>query len=136
MNQIEFQVQMSRLIDQFGKHSYGTERVALVWEEVKEFNPQWFKKTVDKFIGEFRNAPLMPDFREEISKERERLWHLEKQRHSQDSREFWESSFLPEEEKWICKTIRDRLSRKISDEDFSQFQKLLNRVQDNKEEQS
>lgn len=71
MNQQEFQNQMNRLAETFGKAAYGTERAKLIWREVKDLGAHWLERVVDEFIGG-RSAPLLNEFRDAIAKERER----------------------------------------------------------------
>lgn len=124
MTESQFVSQMGRLERQFGK--FGPERGSILWREVKDFSEPWFSKVIDKFIGECRQAPLLPDFREEIAKERERLWSLEKITNEQDAKEFWAGSAIQDEErKHICQTITKRLKGKISDQDWHNFKKGL-----------
>lgn len=82
MNQAHFQTQMGRLIDQFGKQIYGPERVRLIWQTVEGIEEIHLTRIVDKFIGECRLPPLLPEFREEIAKIRESLWRQKK--HSEE----------------------------------------------------
>lgn len=42
MNQPQFQKEFSRLVGQFGKTTYGEERIKLIYEEVKDQDPHWF----------------------------------------------------------------------------------------------
>jgi hypothetical protein len=74
----EFQAPMDRLISQFGKSAYSPARIELIAAEVKHMPGSWWKRTVDRFLGEFRQAPLMPEVREAIAKERERGWDAQK----------------------------------------------------------
>lgn len=80
MNQQEFTQQLIRLQENFGKTAYSTERAKLLWGEVKDLAPDWFIGVVDDFIGSLRHAPLIPDFAEQASMERERLRKIEKDR--------------------------------------------------------
>lgn len=57
---------------------YNKDRGDLIWREVQQLSDEWMVRTVDLFIGEYERPPLMPQFREQISKERERLWVIEK----------------------------------------------------------
>jgi hypothetical protein len=78
VTEIEFSQQLNRLQETFGKSAYGTERVKLIWKEVKDLAPDWFASVVGGFIGTLRQAPLLPDISERASQERERLWRIEK----------------------------------------------------------
>jgi hypothetical protein len=119
MNQQEFQNQINRLEKQFGK--YGTERCTLLWREVKDLNGPWFERVMDQLISSCRQAPLLPEFREEISRERERLWRMEKEERKKDAHDFFEGSYQPDDIKTICQVIKDRINRKISDQDYQSF---------------
>lgn len=129
----EFQNQMQRLIEQFGKSAYSQARTELVWREVKELNPRWWECTVDRLLGECRQPPLMHEFREDISKERERLWTIEKRKNEESAKQFFNGTYMAPEIKEICQTIRDRLADKISDENYSSFVNLLNYTADQTE---
>lgn len=126
MTEQEFNTQVQRLVNNFGKQAYSPERALLLWREVNDFSGRWFSNTVDKFIGELKHAPLLPEFREEISKERERLWNQEKDNHKKEVSDFWEGTFHTDEVKSICEKIRRRLKMEASEEEYSQFVKMLN----------
>ena len=104
MTQGEFTHQISRLREQFGAQAYGTERAKILWQEVKDFSDHWFKRVVDELLGCCRHAPLMPEFREHISRERERMREIEKKRHRQEAHEFM-STYTPEQLKLMVKDI-------------------------------
>lgn len=120
MSPTQFQTQMNRLAETFGGQHYKRERVDLLWRELAQFSDSWLIRIVDKFIGECRMAPLLAEFREEASKERERSHSIEKQRHAQEAKEFM--SRLPETEmRQICKEIRRLSTGCMSDGDKSNF---------------
>lgn len=121
----DFQMEMNRLMEQFGKGNYSTERCKILWKEVQEYDATWFAGVIDKFIGESRHPPLMPDFREEISRERERLWRIEKRQHSEDAKSFFDCKFDNTEKSTICKTIIARMQGKVSDADYAKFVEVL-----------
>ena len=75
MNREQFQVQLNRLVECFGKSAYGTERCALVWRAVDGQSIEWFKRTVDGFISSSRQAPMVVDFKDAAAEERERQWN-------------------------------------------------------------
>lgn len=74
MTESEFNAQMNRLTAQFGKSFYTTERQVLIWDAVGTLDGFTFRRIVDKLIGECRQAPLVPEIREHVARERERLW--------------------------------------------------------------
>jgi hypothetical protein len=117
----EFTLQMNRIASTFGKNAYGDERVQIIWREVKDFSTEWMIKTVDRFIGELRQAPLMPEFREEIAREREKLWQVEKKQREKDAKGFFDGIYAPEDKKTICQFIQKRLRHQVSDSDYQTF---------------
>lgn len=120
-----FMRQVDRLTSTFGKNAYGEERVLLIWREIKDLSDNWAEATVDKLIGEHRYAPLLPEFREEISKERERLWRVEKKQHAKEAKQFY-SSYQADDIKTICAGIVKRVKGDMSDGDFDNLNQLLN----------
>jgi hypothetical protein len=124
----QFQSQMNRLVEQFGKQAYGTERCKLIWQVVQDLELAWFTGIVDQFIGECRLPPLMPEFRDAIAKERERLWKIQKQQNEKDAQAFFEGTYDAEDTRTICQTIVKRLTKGVPDEDYANFIKLLNQA--------
>ena len=104
-----FQKQMERLVDTFGVNQYKPERVSLIWKEVLSFSEEWFSKAIDHFIGNLRQAPLMPEFRAEIATERERLWIIEKAQRRKESELEVESTYSAEKVRSYCKQIMSRI---------------------------
>jgi hypothetical protein len=123
MKDHDFQRQIARIESQFGK--FGTERARLLWREVKEFSAEWMEQTIDRLLSESRQIPLPSDFREDISRERERLWKLEKQKNEKDAKEFFHGTYDAEDTRTICQYIVKRISGGVSDEDYSNFIKHL-----------
>lgn len=78
MTNEQFQTQLLRLQNTFGKASFSTDRIGLLWTEVKDMPEDWFRRVADKFIGSSRQSPMLPEFREEIS--RYRQWQHEQQK--------------------------------------------------------
>lgn len=74
-----FQAQMNRLAETFGGQHYKRERVELIWREIGSFHDSWLTRTIDRFIGELRQAPLVSEFRDAASQERERQRETQKQ---------------------------------------------------------
>lgn len=126
MNIQEFNTQMQRLVSNFGKNSYPDEKARLIWGEVRDFQGSWLQRAVDRFIGDFRQAPLVQDFREAAAKERERSWSLQKKQHEQDAKDFYAGTYQPEEVRVICQFIIKRMQGGVSDEDWRNFITHLN----------
>lgn len=126
MTQQHFQIQMNRLSRVFA-NAYNEERTKLLWRELESLSDQWFTRVVDKFIGECRYAPLMPEFREEASKERERTWGKEKQRNAIEAKEF-QAKLSTDEMREVCKQIRKKAAGGMSDGDFAKFMANLGSI--------
>lgn len=124
MNFHEFSIGMQRLVSQFGKAAYGDERVKLIFREVEFLPAASWSRIVDKFLGEARMPPLLPEFRTEISLERERLHRAEKAQHAEDAFEL-AKRYPPDELTAICDTIRNRIKGRLSDSEFDSFTAVL-----------
>lgn len=116
-----YQNQMNRLAETYGAQHYKRERVELLWREVKNLSNPWFAQVVDRFIGESKFAPLLPEFREEIARERERNHSLDKRQHSKDAKEFYLMADCPDQRGSMLKTILERMENKVSDDVWNQF---------------
>lgn len=134
-----FKGQMNRLTETFGNMHYKEERIKLIWKEVQDLSSTWMIKSVDEFIGNLRQAPLMTEFREQIAKERERLHDIKKREHQQEAKEFT-AAFEGEDFKTVLGQIKRRIQGNMSDEDFKCFVSMIspptqykcNRCQDTK----
>lgn len=126
ISETHFKHQMNRLADTFGANQYKTERVQVIWKAVKDLSDAWLTKTVDYFVGYFRQAPLMQEFEEEISKERERLYRLERETEEREAKQFM-SHYSGQDIQTICSQIRDRVVGKMPESDFNSMLKLLKR---------
>ena len=124
-----FQTQIERLRNQFGKQTYSQERATLLWSEVRDLPDDWFTFVVNRFIGECRQPPLLPEFREEVTKERERIWKTEKEKHRQESKQAMGSMFSKEDIQTICKGITSRIRGGMNDGDFKTFNKMLRSIE-------
>lgn len=71
MTNATFATQVDRLRERFGRQTYSQEFVKLLWREFEQLPDPWLIKTVDRFIGDSRHAPLMPEFREQAAVWRE-----------------------------------------------------------------
>jgi hypothetical protein len=120
MKHDEFAKQIDRLIVQFGKQSYSEERAALIWKEMFHIDAHEMEKVVDKFIGEFRHAPLLTDFRDELAKNREQKREKDKEREAQP----W--SALPDDEiRMVMQTITKRSLGQVPDDEWRGFMSTL-----------
>lgn len=123
-----FQSQMTRLSRTFGKFAFPEERASLLWREVQWFDDSWFTYVIDGVIGNCRHAPLLSDFSEAISKERERNWEEKKKRSDLEAKEFMQASFPEEDRRWIIQQILKRIGGGMEDSDFSSFLKTLKKT--------
>lgn len=121
MTEAQFTTQLNRLAETFGKAAYGTERARLIWFEVKDLDATWFMRSVDELIGTMRQAPLMTEFREKVSIERERLWKIEKDRNAREAKAFMRASFGPDDRRWIIQTIIQRGLKEMPDDQWDKF---------------
>jgi hypothetical protein len=119
-----FQNQMGRLSERW-RGVYVPSLVEIIWREASQLSNEWFTRTVDDLIGCCRQAPLMPELRERISIERERLWQQEKKQNAKDARDFWAGTLMPEESRIICQAITARIERRLSDEHWESFMRGL-----------
>lgn len=115
---------MKRLIDTFGAPAFSTERTKLIWGAVSQFDAKWFEKVCSEFIGTLRYPPLLPDFQEKASVERERLWEIQKRESARDAREFM-TSYSNSQVQSMCKTIRERAVGAVDDKSFEKFVKVI-----------
>lgn len=129
MNEKEFQTQILRLIRVYGEPAYKTERTQLIWREMSSLPADSFCRVVDFLIAECRQPPMLKEFREAVSIEREKLHAKEKKDHTKDSWEFWKGSGQAtasnEEQVWVFQAIRMRIKREMPDNDWSAFMKLI-----------
>jgi hypothetical protein len=126
VNQAEFQTQLTRLMNCYGKQHYNDERVTLIWREVSGFSVEWFGGVVDRMIGGSRYAPLVGDFYEAASIERERLNKVQKEKHAREAREFGTSVFSPDDRSMMIQTIIKRINGGVSDSDWNGFKRMVN----------
>jgi hypothetical protein len=121
MDWSEYKQQIARLRSVYGDRNYPDERVMVLWGEVKEFPFFWFKKIVDRFIGESLKPPMLPEFRTEAAKERERQREKEKTDERKTGKEFLGQVYGPEEVQTIASMIKRRLQGKVDDVVWNEF---------------
>lgn len=128
MTQPEFESQMNRLAECYGKTAYGMERTRLIFNEVKSLSSQWMSKVVSDFIGSSRQAPLVKDFQEGATKERERLWDIEKKQERSESINSKNYKFGDDERAGIFEAVNARLIGKLNDSAFESFHKGIGKL--------
>lgn len=125
MTREEFVKQMNRLASVFGANPYPEERRTLIWNEVNTLSVMAFTRIVNELIGSSRHAPLIPEFREAASREREAEWQIQKRVHAQEAKAAMKTLFGPDDIKFFCKSIRDRLAGEMNDVQFDGFNRML-----------
>lgn len=128
MTEQQFAGQMSRLTEVFGKQSFGTERAALVWQQVRELEAGWFRGVVDGFIGECRQAPLVSDFSGAVAEERERRWRIEKAQNAKEAKEFFQGSFSDDDRSMLLQGIIKRLRGQMAGPEWTAFTGMLDQT--------
>lgn len=121
----DFQTQMSRLTETFGKTPYGTERVKLLWNEVKDFDARWFERLVSRFIGDCRQAPLLSEFREAASRERERIHDEEKRQEQNETFRALKGHLAGEDVSMVVQTIKGILSGQLGEKERNGLREML-----------
>lgn len=124
MTEQQFQAQMNRLAETYGKSHYGGERTRILWAEIEPYSAGWFQETVTGMIAGSRQAPMISEFRMAIAAERERVWKVEKSQSAEEVRKFRES-LGAEDMKMLFERIIDRMRGRMGDPDFKQFQSAL-----------
>lgn len=115
MSPQEFGAQIDRLKRTFGDRAYPEERNRLIYREVKDFDRRWLESVVDGLIANCRQAPILADFAQVISAEKERVW--------KKTRDAGESAWV-ERTSWACAYCCDSgvfLARKDSEPGPSAF---------------
>ncbi len=125
MTRNDFQCQINRLKICYGEKYYNEEVIKLLWREVGTLDYKWFESLVDEMIASSKFAPTVSDFREQVLLTREKQWAAAKQRARIESKEFWSSTFHPDEMKFMFGEIKRKIMGQISDEDWNNFLKLL-----------
>ena len=95
MTQEEFQTQAIRLLETFGRQSYSTDRMKMIWNAVRPYSADWFRRTCDEFIGSQRNPPLLTDFENAAVNERERVDLMDRARERAEREAMWNATAVP-----------------------------------------
>jgi hypothetical protein len=125
MLDMEFVTQIQRLQREYGEKTYTTERLRLIFREVKFLDAKRFETIVDRLIMECRSPPLWQEIAPYVAIERERQWE-------QDRRSKREE-FHQENENPRCPQCRDKGSLmarlKIPPEGHNPFARFAFRCQ-------
>ena len=126
MTTIHFQSEIERLVKVFGDKAYPKERTKLIWDQVKYLSDEWMTNTVNYFIGYLRTPPLMAEFGEQVSRQREKDYSFTKSIHSREAKDFMQEKFLgPDDVKFAAGSIIRRLKGGMSDEDYKKFIRII-----------
>lgn len=121
----EFNFEITRLSNHWPR-AYTDEFKKLLWKDIGMLSKEWLVSTIDRFIGSSRVAPMIPDFQEFATIEREKLWAEQKKQNTLDAQAFWSGSvFSDEEKKSFFKTIRERIKGSVSNDHWNSFVKIL-----------
>lgn len=129
MTYSEFDIEMSRLRKTFAATAYGEERTKLIWQEVSWLPIATFRKMVDIFIGSFKSAPLIPDFRDMMAKVRAEAYEANRVQHKKDADDFWAGTYHTDDIKVIVGTIKRRLLGQCSDEEWASHMATLSQAE-------
>lgn len=77
MTQIDFDIEMKRLVEVFGPQMFSKGRLALIWSSCASLSRESFRRIVDGFIRTMRTAPLPRDFTESAAHERKNEFNRE-----------------------------------------------------------
>lgn len=80
MTRDHFRTDMERLIELFPGAYKSNARIEIIWRCVSSLEDQAFTRIVDQLIGSSRQAPMVPDFEQLASIERERAWSQQKKK--------------------------------------------------------
>lgn len=128
MEQHEFNHEFKRLVQVFGDKAFPSERVNIIWKEVKSISHPAFEKMINFFVGEFRHPPVLSDFLKFMSQLREQAVFRDKEQLRQDSRDFWAGTYHDDEVKYITGMIKKRMMGQVTDEEYDSFKKDLLRA--------
>jgi hypothetical protein len=124
MNYEHFKAKVLLLSETFGATHYKTERHRVLWNVVKFCSDDFMTRAVDYFIGHYRQAPLVPEFQEAITRERERGWGEEKR----ENAKVFEDEPWPEQVELSAqiKILRDKFGGELDQDASVASTKLLN----------
>jgi len=124
MTRLEFENEIRRLFSTFGEKAFTPERLQIIWKEVKDFEFTWMQRNITEILAGNERAPLPKDFAVLATKERQRIYEIEKAKNTREAEKVW--NWLSSEEiGFICQGIRDRIQGKVADEKWNSFVNVL-----------
>lgn len=124
MNKTHFETQMKRLSAVFPNAYSSSERVEVIYKAVCAVEEETFTRIITGLIGSSKYAPLVPDFLNQMSLEREKNRTKGKEQEKKDGDEFW-GNYHNDEKHEIGETIRNRARGLVGDTDWESFLKVL-----------
>lgn len=112
----EFTNAMSKLINRFGVKYYNSDVLILIYQEIKVLDSKQVHNLINELLGSAHRAPLVPDFRNAVSKTREITWVEEKKKNTRISKNFLKQEDFTRGFKLI--------SEMLNKNDFTQSRKL------------
>lgn len=126
MIEVEFKSEMQKLIERFGNKAYTEQFTKILWKEVSVLPRNAFAYMIEKAIGEFRQAPLLPEFRAMHSEYRENLARSEKIKYKQEAKDFYsQRKITNEQERWVSNEIISSLTIKNLTERRQKLKKVM-----------
>jgi len=125
MTLAQFKMEMSRLINCYPKASFPTDRQKLIYQECRELDQITFAKMVDYFIGDFKFAPLLKDFREVRSKLRSFGIKRDKAAFRVAAEDVMKVTNNKDDVAFKMDNIKRRLSGQIDNAEWKEFVSLL-----------
>jgi hypothetical protein len=136
MDMAFFKVQIDRLKQVYGDASYPQERIKLLWKEFRSSDNSRFESVISEVLGSCRFAPMLKEFREAWSKEKERYRVSARKIEARDAKEFWngkglkignseKDTFHIEDKFEIMRMIKRRLAGRVSGPDWDSFMDTL-----------
>ena len=113
MTEAHFKNEMTRLVSVFGKNHYPDARLTLIWREVRSADEKQFVEIINRFIGEHRQPPLLPEFRTAMAVHRERSWSQEKAQYANEAKSAYRA-LSKDESSLICQAIRGVMLGRVS----------------------
>lgn len=125
MTATEFDTQFNRLTERW-KTAYSNEFKKILWHEFQYLPNHAMERIITRLIGDCRQPPMMPEFRDYRSMERDKSWVEEKKQNTLDAKAFFEGSrFSDDEKKNFMTMIRRKVNNAVKEEDWDAFLKIM-----------
>jgi hypothetical protein len=101
-----FDSQINHLKEIFGHQRFSDERCNIIFNEMKKLDRQVIEQVFKDLISNAKQSPVLKDFQESISRQRESGWNKEKKQHTSNLKSF----FSEERVAKLLGTLRENLS--------------------------